>query len=75
MTRETDNILRLKDVLKRTALPRTTIYRRIGLGTFPPSIALSTDAAGRVTAAGWYESDINAWVADPAGWRPAAATA
>jgi prophage regulatory protein len=70
MTRETDNILRLKDVLKRAPLDRATIYRKMALGTFPQSIPLSADASGRVTAVGWYEADINAWVADPTGWKP-----
>ncbi|MDY0957857.1 AlpA family phage regulatory protein [Sphingomonas sp. CFBP8993] len=55
--------MRLADVKARTKLGRTTIYRRIAAGTFPPSIRLS---AGLVA---WYESDIDAWVADPMGWR------
>lgn len=61
--RSRDNLLRLADVKARTKLGRTTIYRRIAAGTFPPSIRLS---AGLVA---WYESDIDAWVADPMGWR------
>ncbi|WP_100526072.1 helix-turn-helix transcriptional regulator [Paracoccus aminovorans] len=32
-------------------------------GTFPPQIKISTNGAG------WKESDINRWVADPTGWR------
>lgn len=30
---------------------------------FPPQIKISTNGAG------WKESDINRWVANPAGWR------
>lgn len=63
VARHRDNLLRLRDVKARTKLSRTTIYRRISAGTFPPSIRLS---AGLVA---WYESDIDAWVADPMGWR------
>lgn len=45
-------------------LSRSTIYRKIAEGTFPPRIKIS------VNGAGWRESDINRWVANPAGWRP-----
>ncbi|WP_260928181.1 helix-turn-helix transcriptional regulator [Novosphingobium sp. 9] len=61
--RRKDNLLRLRDVTKRTGLARTTIYNRIAAGTFPPQEKIS---AGLVA---WYESDIDAWVADPMGWR------
>ncbi|HCW0510195.1 MAG: AlpA family phage regulatory protein [Xanthobacteraceae bacterium] len=62
--REPDRIIRLKTVLARTGLSRSTIYRKIGEGTFPPQIRISTNGAG------WRESDINRWVADPISWRP-----
>jgi prophage regulatory protein len=58
-----DRIVRMKTVLARTGLSRSTIYRKIAEGTFPPRIKIS------VNGAGWRESDINRWVADPAGWR------
>jgi len=58
-----DRIIRLKTVLARTALSRSTIYRKIAEGTFPPQIRIS------VNGAGWRESDIDRWIADPAGWR------
>ena len=61
---EPDRIIRLKTVLARTGLSRSTIYRKIAEGTFPPQIRIS------VNGAGWKESDINRWVADPVGWRP-----
>ena len=59
-----DRIVRLKTVLNRTGLSRSTIYRKIAKGTFPPQIRIS------VNGAGWRESDIDCWVADPAAWRP-----
>jgi prophage regulatory protein len=62
--REPDRIIRLKTVLTRTGLSRSTLYRKIAEGTFPAQIKISTNGAG------WRESDINRWIADPAAWRP-----
>lgn len=57
--RRRDNILRQPDVLSRTGLKRTTLYKKIGNGTFPAQVRLSENCVG------WYESDVSAWVADP----------
>ncbi|MCO5156636.1 transcriptional regulator, AlpA family [Paracoccus solventivorans] len=62
--RQPDRIVRLKTVLARTGLSRSTIYRKIAEGTFPPQLKISANGAG------WKESDINHWVADPVRWRP-----
>ncbi len=62
--RQPDRIIRLNTVLDRTGLSRSTIYRKIAEGTFPPQIKIS------VNGAGWRESDINQWVANPVTWRP-----
>lgn len=62
--REPDRIIRLKTVLARTGLSRSTIYRKIAEGTFPAQIKIS------VHGSGWHESDINQWIADPVSWRP-----
>ncbi len=59
-----DRIIRLKTVLARTGLSRSTIYRKIAEGTFPAQIRISANGAG------WKESDINRWVSDPLRWRP-----
>jgi prophage regulatory protein len=64
-----DRIIRLKTVLARTGLSRSTIYRKIKEGTFPAQLRIS------VNGAGWRESDINRWVANPAGWRTTMTTA
>ncbi|MGJ8561885.1 MAG: helix-turn-helix transcriptional regulator [Litorimonas sp.] len=58
-----DRIIRLTTVLDRTGLSRSTLYRKIADGTFPAQLRIS------VHGAGWKESDIDRWVADPAGWR------
>ncbi|WP_294390330.1 AlpA family phage regulatory protein [uncultured Sphingomonas sp.] len=64
--RRKDSLLRLAEVKKRTGLSRTTIYRRAGAGTFPKATPIS---AGLVA---WYESDVEAWIADPMGWSTVA---
>ncbi|MBB3347356.1 AlpA family transcriptional regulator [Sphingomonas sp. BK069] len=65
--RSRDSLLRLTEVRARTALSRTTIYRRIAAGTFPASVPISDGLVA------WYQADIDAWVANPMGWRAAAA--
>lgn len=59
-----DRIIRLDTVLSRTGLSRSTLYRKIREGTFPPQIKIS------INGAGWHESKINSWIANPAAWRP-----
>lgn len=59
-----DRIIRLRTVLVRTGLSRSTIYRKIAEGTFPAQIKIS------IHGAGWRESDIDRWIADPISWRP-----
>lgn len=59
----TDRIIRLRTVLDRTGLSRSTVYRKIAEGTFPSQIRIS------VHGAGWRESAINRWIEDPVGWR------
>lgn len=61
--RDPDRIIRLNTVLVRTGLSRSTIYRKIAEGTFPPQLRIS------IHGAGWRESDINRWVANPVGWH------
>ena len=54
-----DRIIRLKTVLARTGLSRSTLYRKIADGTFPAQVRIS------VHGAGWRESAINRWMANP----------
>ncbi len=58
-----DRIIRLKTVLARTGLSRTTLYRKMSEGTFPRQVKIS------VHGAGWRESAINRWIADPVSYR------
>ncbi len=62
--RQPDRIIRLRTVLARTGLSRSTVYRKIAEGTFPAQIKISANGAG------WHESEIDRWVANPLAWRP-----
>jgi predicted DNA-binding transcriptional regulator AlpA len=57
---------RLADVIRITALSRSSIYRRIAAGEFPPQVSLG----GR--ASGWRREALQAWIGDPSGFRPLA---
>jgi prophage regulatory protein len=54
-----DRILRLPAVLERTGLSRSTLYRKIQAGTFPPQLAISKRCAG------WRESSVTEWLRNP----------
>jgi prophage regulatory protein len=62
-----DSLLRLPEVKRRTGLSTATIYRKMGTADFPRSRQLS------INIVAWYESEIDAWVADPMGWKQARA--
>ena len=61
--RQPDRIVRLKTVLARTGLSRSTMYRKIAEGTFPSQVKIS------VHGAGWRESAVNRWIDDPVAYR------
>lgn len=65
MTAAPDRIIRLPTVLSRSGLSRSTVYRKMGDGTFPPKLKVSLNGVG------WRESELNRWIANPAGYRPA----
>ena len=50
------NILRCKDVSKKTGLPRTTIYDMIKERLFPAPIQLGPRTTG------WVEDEIEDWL-------------
>ena len=54
---------RIGDVMRITALSRTTVYRRIAEGMFPPPVHLG----GR--ACGWTPAALQAWINDPGAYR------
>jgi prophage regulatory protein len=61
-----DRILRIRTVLERTGLSRSTLYRRIQQGNFPKQIRISDRCIG------WRESAVEAWMLRP-GTYPAPA--
>lgn len=58
-----ERIIRLRTVLNRTGLSRSTLYRKIAEGTVPRQVPIS------INGAGWHESAVNSWIADPRGYR------
>jgi prophage regulatory protein len=60
---EPEKILRMRTVLDRTGLSRSTIYRKMREGTFPRQVEISEHCRG------WRESAINRWITDPAAYR------
>ena len=53
----TDRLLRLGEVLTRTRLARSTIYRKMRDGSFPEPLKIGARAVR------WPESEIDAWLA------------
>ena len=62
VTSEPQRDLRLDKVLEVTGLSRSTLYRKVGDGTFPPQVKLSDRCIG------WRSSDVQNWTDDPAGF-------
>lgn len=56
---------RLRDVMRIAALSRSTIYRRVAEGRFPPPVHLG----GRASA--WPSAALQEWVDDPEGYKAA----
>ena len=50
-------LLHLREVLNRTSLSRSSVYRQMDEGTFPKSIALGSRVA-------WVEAEVAQWIED-----------
>ncbi len=57
-----DRILRLSAVLWKTGLPKSGLYRLIKEGSFPKQVPLTPRSVG------WRESEVERWIANPAGY-------
>ena len=57
MARGKDVFLRLREVLRRSGLCRSNIYKKMGEGTFPRPAAQVGPRGVR-----WLERDITAWM-------------
>ena len=60
---EQDRIVRIRTVLARSGLSRSTLYRKIEKCTFPKQVRINDYCRG------WRESELNRWIADPETWR------
>lgn len=54
----TERVIRLKEVMTRTGLSRSTVYLHIKDGLFPKPINLGTRSVG------WLESEIDTWISE-----------
>ena len=52
-------ILRLKDVVELVGLSKTTIWRRMRAGEFPPALRLG---GPQTRAVGWKMTDLETWL-------------
>lgn len=59
ITENQDRFLRLATVISRTGLSRSTVYRKMELGTFPRQVKIAERCAA------WRESAVNAWMRNP----------
>ncbi len=48
--------LKLKEVIEKTALSRSAIYRKMNDGEFPESVSLGDRAVA------WVESEVDVWM-------------
>ena len=58
-SRESARILRLKQVAEIVGLGRSSIYRKVQEGKFPPPIKL-----GNARASGWLSTEVYIWIED-----------
>lgn len=63
-----DRIVRIRTVLARTGLSRSTLYRKMNDGSFPRQVKIGAHSSG------WRESAINNWIADPIAFSADAAS-
>jgi len=54
----TNKVLRLPAVIEITGLSRSSIYRLVQEGKFPPPVKLSARASA------WFEADVAQWLSD-----------
>ncbi|WP_438817499.1 AlpA family transcriptional regulator [Vibrio cincinnatiensis] len=50
--------LKLKEVMEKTALSRSAIYRKMNEGEFPQSVSLGDRAVA------WVESEVDEWMVE-----------
>ncbi|NJR80263.1 AlpA family phage regulatory protein [Sphingomonas sp. 36D10-4-7] len=50
----------MPEIVRRTGMSASTVYRRIGEGRFPKQIPME-----RGNIASWWESEVAEWIANP----------
>ncbi len=52
----TERLIRIREVMDRTGLSRTVLYRKVQHGDFPPSVKLTTRCVA------WRETEVDEWI-------------
>ena len=53
-----EHLLRLREILKRTGLSRSSLYEQVSEGKFPEPVKISSRSVA------WVESEVDSWI-DP----------
>jgi prophage regulatory protein len=56
-------LIKLKEVIEKTSLGRSTIYEFMTKGTFPKQVSLGAKSVA------WLESEVDDWIMDKVGVR------
>ncbi len=56
-------LIKLKEVIQKTSLGRSTIYEFMTKGTFPKQVSLGAKSVA------WLESEVDDWIMDRIGER------
>ncbi|HAS6505326.1 helix-turn-helix transcriptional regulator [Vibrio alginolyticus] len=56
-------IIQLTEVIKKTSISKSTIYRKIEKGLFPSPVRLDDgDSSSNTRRVGWFESEVDEWI-------------
>ncbi|HCE1551370.1 TPA: AlpA family phage regulatory protein [Vibrio parahaemolyticus] len=56
-------IIQLTEVIQKTSISKSTIYRKIEKGLFPPPVRLDDCGSDSNTRrVGWFESEVDDWI-------------
>lgn len=53
---ESRRLLRIRDVMAKTALPRSSLHEKIAAGKFPKPVKLGARAVA------WWDHEVDAWL-------------
>ncbi|MBG9996815.1 AlpA family transcriptional regulator [Pseudoalteromonas sp. NZS127_1] len=56
-------LIKLKEVIEKTSLGRSTVYEFMTKGTFPKQVSLGAKSVA------WLESEVDDWIMDRLGER------